>query len=239
MSSEQIIVFKKDDLERYIKELAKEYRRLIGKKMPAEIILIGGASVLINYGFREMTMDVDAVIMAASSMKDAIMNVGERFGLPTGWINDDFRRTASYSPRLAEKSTYYKTYYGVLTVRTISAEYLVAMKLRAGRQYKHDLSDIIGILAEHASKGHPLTLGAIKKAYEELYGDWETLSAESRGFIESALSNGNYEEMLSGIAADERATREALIEFSQKYPGTANASNIDDIISELRKRRTQ
>ena len=47
--------FTKENLDNYLKELAKEFRKLNGNKMPAEIILIGGASVLINYGFREMT----------------------------------------------------------------------------------------------------------------------------------------------------------------------------------------
>ena len=44
--------FTRENLDSYLKELAKEFRKLNGNKMPAEIILIGGASVLINYGFR-------------------------------------------------------------------------------------------------------------------------------------------------------------------------------------------
>ena len=54
--------FTKDNLDNYLKELAKEFRKINGKNMPADIILIGGASVVINYGFREMTYDMDAVI---------------------------------------------------------------------------------------------------------------------------------------------------------------------------------
>ena len=50
--------FTKENLDLYLKELAKEFRRQNGKNMPAEIILIGGASVVINYGFREMTYDM-------------------------------------------------------------------------------------------------------------------------------------------------------------------------------------
>ena len=53
--------FTKDNLDQYLKELSKEYRKRSGKIMPAEIILIGGASVVINYGFREMTYDSDIV----------------------------------------------------------------------------------------------------------------------------------------------------------------------------------
>ena len=62
MSSEHINVFTKENLDTFLKELGKEYRRLIGKAMPAEIVLIGGAAILVNYGFRDMTTDVDAVI---------------------------------------------------------------------------------------------------------------------------------------------------------------------------------
>ena len=73
MSSE----FSKESMDTYLKELAKEYRRLVGKNMPAEIVLIGGASIIANYGFRESTTDIDAIIHAASAMKDAIVTVGD------------------------------------------------------------------------------------------------------------------------------------------------------------------
>ena len=44
---------------------------------------------------------------------------------------------------------YYKIF--PLTVRTIVTEYLVVMKLKSGRCYKNDLSDIVGIISEHSS----------------------------------------------------------------------------------------
>jgi hypothetical protein len=80
MSSERNFEFTKENIDLYLKAVAKEYRKQVGKGMPAELILIGGASVLLNYGFRNMTTDIDAVIQAASSMKDAINKVGDRFG---------------------------------------------------------------------------------------------------------------------------------------------------------------
>ena len=77
-------------------------------------------------------------------MKDAINSVGDRFGLPTGWMNADFMNTASYTPRINQFSEYYRTFSNVVTFRTVTGEYLVAMKLMSGRQYKYDLSDVIG-----------------------------------------------------------------------------------------------
>ena len=140
------IPFTRNNLDGYLKELSKEFRKINGNRLPAEIILIGGASILLNYGFREMTYDMDAIIQASSAMKEAINHVGDRLGLPTGWLNTDFMKTSSYTPKLIQYSKYYKTFSNVLTIRTVSAEYLVVMKLMAGRRYKNDLSDIIGIL---------------------------------------------------------------------------------------------
>ena len=155
--------FTKDNLDQYLKELAKEFRKLNGKGMPADIILIGGASVVINYGFRDMTYDMDAIINAASSMKDAINHISDKYGLPNGWLNTDFMKTTSYAPRIMQYSQYYKTFSNIVTFLTVTGAYLLAMKLMAGRQYKYDLSDVIGILWEHEKNGTPITLEQIKE----------------------------------------------------------------------------
>lgn len=62
MSTDNSNVFRKDSLDLYLKELAKEYKKLAGKGMPAEIILIGGAAIIESYGFRDMTTYVDAIV---------------------------------------------------------------------------------------------------------------------------------------------------------------------------------
>ena len=103
MSAE--VAFTKGNLDDYLRMLAKEFRKRNGKVMPAEIILIGGASVLINYGFREKTYDFDAIIRASSAMKDAINYVGDENQLQEGWLNSDFTKTNSYSPKLVQYST--------------------------------------------------------------------------------------------------------------------------------------
>ena len=95
--------FTKENLDSYLRELAKEFRKKNGNKMSAEIILIGGASILINYGFREMTYDMDAIIKSSGAMKEAINIVGDRLGLPVGWLNTDFVNTNSYTPALVSE----------------------------------------------------------------------------------------------------------------------------------------
>lgn len=120
--------FTRENLDSYLMELAKEFRKKNGSRMLAEIILMGGASILINYGFREMTYDMDAIIKSSGAMRDAINTVGDRLGLPIGWLNTDFVHTNSYTPRLAEHSKYYKTFANILQIRTVSDEYSLLIK---------------------------------------------------------------------------------------------------------------
>ena len=231
--------FTKENLDTYLKELAKEFRRLNGKSMPAEIVLVGGAAILTNYGFRDMTTDIDAVIHAASSMKDAINHVGDKFDLPNGWLNADFMHTGSYSPKLDEFSVYYKSFYGVLSVRTIAAEYLIAMKLRSGRKYKNDLSDVIGILAEHEKKGMPIMFETIDAAVKNLYGDWDSFPEDSKPFIEDALKNGDFENVYASVKNDEIESKDILVDFEKDYPKVAKESNINDILKTLKDKRNK
>ena len=231
------ISFTKDNLDGYLKELSKEFRKMNGSRMPAEIVLIGGAAVLINYGFREMTYDMDAIIQASSSMKDAINNVGDRMGLPNGWLNTDFMKTTSYTPRLIQYSRYYKTFSNVLRVRTVSAEYLIVMKLMAGRQYKNDLSDVIGILLEEQKKGKKIELDSIRRAATELYSGYEKLPETSRRFIEAVYQNSDLSVLYKNIREDEKKNKEILLEFQEDYPDVLNGSNLADILKAARAKR--
>lgn len=230
--------FTRDNLDRYLKELAKEYRKLSGKDSPVEITLIGGASVVINYGFRDMTYDMDAIINASSSIKDAASIVGDRYNLPNGWINDDFMRTTSYTPKIIQYSKYYHTYSNVITFRTVTGEYLVAMKLRSGREYKFDRSDVIGILLEQERNGDPLSMERIKKAVSDLYGSYDVLSDEIRSFIEQAVQDGNYAEKFKLIRQLEDENKNLLVEYIETKPGVVNRDNTNDILASLRKRKS-
>ncbi len=206
--------------------------------MPAEIVLVGGAAILANYGFREMTYDIDAVITASSAMKEAVNAVGDCFGLPNGWLNADFKNTSSYSSKLSQYSKYYRTYSNVLNIRTISAEYLVAMKLMSGRRYKKDLSDIIGILGEQERMGEPLSYQQIDCAVKNLYGGWDNISEYAIQVLKVALDSENLKELFMEQEREEALSKQAVLQV-QKYEGEkVKESNVDEIIQKaLRKKR--
>lgn len=231
------ITFTKENIELYLKELAKQFRKLNGAQMPAEIILIGGASILINYGFRDNTSDIDALIRASSAMKDAIRYVSDKMELPTGWINEDFRHTSSYSPNLVKYSKPYRQYSNVLQVRTITAEYLVAMKLMAFRSYKHDISDIVGILIEHQQLGRPLTFDMIDRAVNDLYGGWDKLPEGAQERLRTILSSSDLTALYLAFSKGEATAKEALMIFEQKYPSVLKEDNLQDVLGHLLSRK--
>lgn len=235
--SDAFYSFSKENLDTYLKALAKLYRKQNGKAASAEIVLVGGAAILVNYGFRDMTVDIDAIIHASSSIKEAINQISDQHHLPNGWLNADFERTDSYTPKLNQFSIYYKTFYGVLEVRSISAEYLIAMKLKSGRRYKNDLSDILGILKEHEKAKQPISLEMINKAVSDLYGGWQNISEDCRTFVENAFRQGQFERMYLQTVAQEAVTRASLLGFQKEHPNTVTTSNVDSILSMLEQKK--
>ena len=235
MSTE--LLFTKDNLITYFKELGKAFRKLNGTKMSAEIILIGGAAILAHYSFRETTYDIDAVILASSVLKQAVNQVGDKFGLPNGWLNTDFRNTSSYSDRLSEVSTYYRTFSNVITVRIVAGEYLIAMKLVSGRQYKNDLSDIAGVLWEHQKAGTPITRESVDKAIITLYGEEAVLPNISLKLIDDIFAESDYERAYNEIRENEKHARDVLLEFDRTYPGELKGESIDDILARAKQKR--
>ena len=229
--------FTRENVDFYLKELANALKKLAGKHAAAEIILIGGASILVNYGFRDMTYDMDAIISASSVIKDAIHFVSDKYGLPNGWLNTDFIRTKSYTPKLLEYSVYYRTFSGILTVRTISAEYLIAMKLMSGRLYKNDLSDIVGVIGEYRSRERPLTFMQIDKAVCDLYGSWGDISADLRAFVVSVLEQPDHSVFYKAYREAENQAKDILLEFERQHPNLANENNLNAILEKAKQKK--
>lgn len=224
----------KSDLDLYLKELSKELKKEFGRDANIELIIVGGASILLNYDFRDTTRDIDAIILSRSSIKGAINRVGDKYNLETGWVNSDFCKTTSYSPKLVEHSKYYRTYNQVLTIRTIGEEYLVAMKLASMRNYKNDLSDIIGII--NSDGDMDITYEKIDQAVGELYGGWENMPEGANGFIKQVLDNGN-RKLYMDIKQEEIQNKELLTNFENLYDNVLNTNNIDVILSTLKEKK--
>ena len=54
--------FNKDELNNIFADIAKELKKkLKGKNFSYELIIVGGASILLNYSFRMSTIDIDCL----------------------------------------------------------------------------------------------------------------------------------------------------------------------------------
>ena len=223
----------KDMIDMYLKELAKEFKRITGRKISAEIIIVGGGSVLLNYDFRMNSVDVDAFNTYDSAIKDAAKLVADKYNLSQQWLNDDFKKTPSYSPRLRQYSSYYKTFSNVLEIRTISREYLVAMKMVSGRKYKNDLSDILGILYYHYKNNDEITYQQIEKAVVDLYSNFDRIKEDVVEFVKTAIENKTFVDGYNLQKENEQSIKDNLIQFEEKYENVLSEDNIDDIINKL------
>ncbi|MBR7084944.1 MAG: hypothetical protein IKI37_07190 [Oscillospiraceae bacterium] len=227
--------FTPENINDILKDLAKTYRKM--SSMPAEITLIGGAAILVNYGFRKQSNDVDAIIHASSAMKDAANAVGDKFNLPYGWLNSDFKNTNSYSPKIEQYSVHYREYSHILRIRTMPPEYIAAMKLMSGRPYKHDLSDFIGILYEQQKKGEPLSEEQVYNAFVNLYDDIKKMPENSYDLMLSAFETDNLAELMEDTKKKEEKNRELLKAFENKYEGVLNDGNLSEILKQLENKQ--
>ena len=194
------VLFTKDNIDNLLFQLAKEYKKLNRKNTQAEIIIIGGAAIVSKYGFRASTTDIDSLIFASSSMKDAINIVGDRNGLSNGWINEEFRKTSSYTEKIRQYSKHYKMFANILEARMLPPEYDVAMKLASVRPYKNDMSDAVGII-----KSEKITREQIEKALVDFYGGFENLShpEDARKFLDNIFASNNLEELYGSTRTSE------------------------------------
>lgn len=224
--------FNREDINYYFHLLSKEIKKEFGRSIRLELIIVGGASILLNYNFRNSTTDVDAYISTGSSIKDAVCRVADKCNISRNWINSDFVKTSSYSDKLTEISKHYKTYNQVLEVRTVQSEYLIAMKIETLRVYKHDKSDILGILQACKNDGNKITIENILRAYEKLYN--KELAGEKLEFLKT-LFEGNirYEE----ISYEESINKNLLIAFDGKYENVLREDNLEKVLEKLKNKK--
>lgn len=213
-----------EKLETYLRDFSKTLRKQCGKEVSVDLYIVGGASVLLNYDFRNTTIDVDAVIRTNASIKDAIKSVANKYNLSYNWLNSDFEKTSSFSNALIKHSTYLRTFSNIVHIYTIKDEYLLAMKIKACRIYKNDLSDIIGIIQSNEK----LTFDDIEKAYFNLY-NCGIDNKELTTFLNKTLSMDTQSLNISYsfIQQYEEINAQRLRQFDSEYKNILSDLNVN------------
>ena len=223
----------KEGLELYLKELAKILKKKSGGDASCEIVIVGGASIVLNYSFRLSTMDIDCTDNSGILMNDVIGEIAKKYNLPSNWINTDFIKTKSYSKKLNLYSQFYKSFSnGTLNVRTIKDEYLIAMKLVSARKYKNDYSDIYGIVNELRKNKKEITIEQVENAAINLYGSLDCVNKEAYRFLKSILSDSGVE-LYDSIRKQEEKNLNEIKQVNDKNINDDDINYILDAINNL------
>jgi hypothetical protein len=124
----------KEDIRKYLRQLGEE---LSARGMKGEILLTGGAAMCLVHSARDMTKDIDALYEPKSVINEIAADIAEREGLAADWLNDGVKGFVGPDAPTEE----FVTFDG-LRVQTVSAEYLLAMKLMSARYGETDYKDI-------------------------------------------------------------------------------------------------
>ncbi len=224
-----------------LKAFAKEYKKQNGTTVPIELVIVGGGSILLNYGFRETTQDLDIMVQSLSLVKNVSYRIADLYNLPDNWLNTDFMHTASYSDKLREVSKHFCSFNnGSLEFRTVNGEYLIAMKMVSAREYRNDISDVVGILIYMKEESEDFSMERIDHAIDFLYGKRENVIKEDVYNKVTKYTEWSATELKKEydiLTQMESQTEHELKDIKDKYPEVVKEESIDKIIEGLRKRK--
>jgi len=170
----------KDDILKAFDLLNKN---LEGQSCSAEIVVMGGAAMVLLFGVRDSTKDVDCMVLSPTdqTVPNTARAVAAELKLPEDWLNDaakGYLHGLSLGDSLFESSG--------LRVRSVSLYQLLAMKLSAWRD-DVDISDS-SVLLQNLTGGRDKIWAAVnphlvpgrelkaRYAFDDL---WESLHGTS------------------------------------------------------------
>ena len=132
----------RDEIEANLKALGQKLAR---RKLIGEVLLLGGAYMLLVIKNRPATKDIDAYFATEpQAIRAAAAEVASERGLPADWLNDAVK---GFIHRRPEAVSLWASYPG-LNIHTPSPEYIFAMKAEAARAASSDFDDLRA-LREH------------------------------------------------------------------------------------------
>lgn len=128
----------KHEIQHYLQLLGAELQQ---RGVTGEIVLVGGAVMLLVIGNRQTTKDIDAYFAThAQDIRDVAQVIAQREHLSPNWLNDAVKGFFYTQP----PTTLWLDYPG-LRVYMANPDYMLAMKAVAGRP--EDIVDIQALAA--------------------------------------------------------------------------------------------
>ena len=166
--------FSKIELEKMLSLLNEQLQK---NGVTGEISIVDGAAMILAFGSRESTRNIDALVMAPASVRMAVAQVAETSGLSPNWLNDGAKGSAS--GQSAELKEILK--FSHLRVVAPTAEYILAMKCLAARVGldEHDKDDSKFLIKHIGLRSSKAVLEIVEKYYPR-----ERIPAKTQYFIQ-------------------------------------------------------
>ncbi len=152
----------KENILKYLRELSDE---MGNKGLKGEILIFGGAAMVLAFDARPSTKDVDAIFRPKKEIYDISREIARRNGLSESWLNDSVKGFL-LSP-LFDQNLFLSFEY--LSVYLPEAAYLLAMKcisMRIGLE-SADIDDIKFLLKQLNIKDVDNVFKIIEKFYPQ------------------------------------------------------------------------
>ena len=122
----------------------------------------------------------------------------------------------------------------------MNGEYLIAMKMVSAREYRNDVSDVVGILIYMKNESEDFSMDRIDYAIDFLYGKRESIIKEEvYGKVKeyAKRSIAELKKEYDVLTQMEKQTKHELIDINEKYQGVVKEESIDKVIEGLRRRK--
>lgn len=182
----------KNDIEKLLIEVNEKLKER-GKF--GEIIIAGGATLALVFNARNTTKDIDALFRPSQEMREIINEIANENDLDSDWLNDGVKGFFTEKMR----ADLYKEYSN-LSVYTVNAESMLALKLTSARFDSKDMADSI-VLMKH--------IGI--KSEDELFNIIEKYTTKNQQTI-----NSHY------------FTKEAFLKYQQEMERQTQTDKADD-----------
>ena len=147
----------KADMMKYFEEIND---MLAAADKNGSILMAGGAALALVHGARPSTYDIDAIFQPAEDMREIIKLIADKHSLGGDWLNDGVK--GFLTPQMQDSQEVFHEFTN-LTISSLNAECLLAMKLTSARALSKDMSDSIFLMKKLGIKNEDELFAIIEK----------------------------------------------------------------------------
>lgn len=190
------------DRRRLLALLERLSARLGAEGLRGEVLLFGGAAMVLGWNVREATRDVDAIFVPAERIRALAREIAAEEGLPETWLNDGVKGFIGRPPPKRGRAVVAS--FPSLEVYRPAVEYLVAMKAMAARSGPEfeDASDLRFLVREAGFSSASDVLRIVERYYPRA-----AVPAKVRFFVEAIFDEMDTGVSTSGATGRSRAPR--------------------------------